>query len=152
MSSAGETAEAENSRRNWVRALLGLGFAGSAATFLYPALKFMMPPAIAGPAVNEVVAGKVDQFAPNTGHIFKFGNKPGILIRTTEGEWRAFSAVCTHLNCTVQYQDDTHQIWCACHNGLFDLNGNVVGGPPPRPLEEYAVNVRGDDVVVSRRA
>ncbi|HEY7616817.1 MAG TPA: Rieske (2Fe-2S) protein, partial [Terriglobales bacterium] len=80
------------------------------------------------------------------------GNKPGILIRTAQDEWRAFSAVCTHLNCTVQFQDETQQIWCACHNGLFDLNGNVVGGPPPRRLDEFAVNLRGDDIVVSRRA
>jgi cytochrome b6-f complex iron-sulfur subunit len=152
MNPAEEPAAADNSRRKWVGVLLGLGFSGSAVSFLYPAVKFMMPPAVAGPAVDEVVVGKADEFAPNTGRIFKFGSKPGILIRTEEGEWRAFSAVCTHLNCTVQYQDDTHLIWCACHNGQYDLNGNVVGGPPPRPLEEFEVNLRGEDVVVSRHA
>jgi Rieske Fe-S protein len=89
---------------------------------------------------------------PNSGRIFKFGNRPGIVILTATGEWRVFSAVCTRLNCTVQYQQDTHQIWCACHNGLFDLNGQVVGGPPPRPLEEFNVNIREDEVVVSRRS
>lgn len=147
-----EQAEASNGRRKWIGVLLGLGFSGSAVSFLYPAIKFMMPPGVAGPAVDEVVVGKADEFAPNTGRIFKFGNKPGILVRTEEGEWRAFSAVCTHLNCTVQFQQDTHQIWCACHNGQFDLNGNIVGGPPPRPLEAFEVNLRGEDVVVSRRA
>ncbi|MEX2303917.1 MAG: Rieske (2Fe-2S) protein [Bryobacterales bacterium] len=152
MDSVDKTAEAGNGRRNWIRILLRLGFTGSAASFLYPAIRFMMPPPVAGPAVDEVVAGTADDFAPNTGHIFKFGNKPGILVRTEEGEWRAFSAVCTHLNCTVQFQEETYQIWCACHNGLFDLNGNVVGGPPPRSLEEFVVNLRGEDVVISRRA
>ena len=57
----------------------------------------------------------------------------------------------THLNCTVQYAGDSHRIWCACHNGFFDLNGRVVEGPPPDPLEEYAVNIRGEDVMVSRK-
>jgi cytochrome b6-f complex iron-sulfur subunit len=147
-----EEPAADNGRRKWIGILLGLGFSGSAGSFLYPAIKFMMPPAVAGPAVDEVVVGKSDEFTPNTGRIFKFGNKPGILIRTEDGEWRAFSAVCTHLNCTVQFQDDTHLIWCACHNGQYDLNGNVVGGPPPRPLEAFEVNLRGEDVVVSRRA
>jgi Rieske Fe-S protein len=147
-----EPAQSGKSRRNWIRVLLGLGFSGSALSFLYPAIRFMMPPAVAGPSVEEVVAGKADEIAPNTGRIFKFGNKPGILVRTEQDEWRAFSAVCTHLNCTVQFQQDTHQIWCACHNGQFDLNGNVVGGPPPRPLEEFEVNLRGGDIVVSRRA
>jgi cytochrome b6-f complex iron-sulfur subunit len=52
----------------------------------------------------------------------------------------------------VQFRDATQQIWCACHNGTYDLNGKVVSGPPPAPLEEYAVKVRGDEVVISRRA
>ena len=139
------------SRRTWVQALLGTGFLASIVSFLYPALRFMMPPEVSGPAIDEVVVGKEGDFAPNSGRIFKFGNRPGILILTATGEWRAFSAVCTHLNCTVQFQQDTHQIWCACHNGLFDLNGRVVGGPPPRPLDEFAVKIREEQVVVSRR-
>ena len=53
---------------------------------------------------------------------------------------------------TVQYQDTSRQIWCACHNGTYDMTGRVVSGPPPKPLEEYAVLVRGEDVVISRRA
>ncbi len=41
-------------------------------------------------------------------------------------------------------------IWCACHNGRYDLTGKNVSGPPPRPLEEFHVNVRGDEIIVSR--
>jgi Rieske Fe-S protein len=52
----------------------------------------------------------------------------------------------------VQYRDEKQEIWCACHNGVYDLNGKNVSGPPPRPLEEYKVNVKGDQLVVSRRA
>jgi Rieske Fe-S protein len=56
----------------------------------------------------------------------------------------------------VQFKSDTSQLWCACHNGTYDLGGNVVSGPPPRGLEEFAVNVRGEgadaEIVVSRRA
>jgi len=67
---------------------------------------------------------------------------------------RAFSAVCTHLECTVQYKADTSQLWCACHNGTYDLGGNVVSGPPPRGLEKFVVNMRGpagdEEIVVSR--
>ena len=81
--------------------------------------------------------------------IVRFGSKPVLLVRLSETEWRALSAVCTHLNCTVQYQEKTHQIWCACHNGFYDLNGKVVSGPPPKPLDEYAVRVRGDEVVIT---
>ena len=78
------------------------------------------------------------------------------MIRSLDGELHAFSAVCTHLECTVQFKADTSQIWCACHNGLYDLAGHVVSGPPPRSLERLAVNVRGEpgneEIVVSRGA
>ena len=77
-------------------------------------------------------AGKIQDFKPNTGKIVKFGSKPALLVRAGENDWKAFSAVCTHLNCTVQFRDATQQIWCACHNGVYDLNGKVVSGPPPR--------------------
>jgi Rieske Fe-S protein len=133
-----------------VKWLLGGGFTASLASFLYPVIRFMNPPAVPEASVNEVVAGKTQEFKPNSGRIVKFGNRPVLLVRSGDAEWKAFSAVCTHLNCTVQYQEQTRQIWCACHNGLYDLNGSVVSGPPPKPLEEYAVRLRGEEVVISR--
>ncbi|MBI1790895.1 MAG: ubiquinol-cytochrome c reductase iron-sulfur subunit [Acidobacteria bacterium] len=139
-------------RRTLVRWLLGGGFSASVVSFLYPAIRFMSPPAVPDAAVNEVSAGRVQDFKPNSGKIVKFGSRPALLIRAGDSEWRAYSAICTHLNCTVQFQESSHQIWCACHNGFYDLNGKVVSGPPPNPLEEYAVRVRGDEVVISRRA
>lgn len=68
----------------------------------------------------------------------------------TDKSLKAFSAVCTHLECTVQYRPDMERIWCACHNGIYDLNGRNVAGPPPRPLDVFKVAVQGDDVVVSK--
>ena len=129
----------------------GGGALASFTSFLYPVIRFLIPPKIAEAAVNEVSAGKVQDLKPNSGKIVNFGNKPALLVRVNETDFKAFSAVCTHLNCTVQYQESTSQIWYACHNGLYDLMGRVVGGPPPRPLDEYAVMVRSDDVVISRR-
>lgn len=139
-------------RRSLIRWLLGGGIAASAASFLYPAIRFMNPPAVPEASVNEVSAGKTGDLKPNAGKIVKFGNKPALLVRVGENEWRAYSAVCTHLNCTVQFQESSRQIWCACHNGLYDLNGKVVSGPPPAPLEQFDVKVRGDEVVIFRRA
>ena len=138
-------------RRTLLRWLLGGGFTASVLSFLYPAVKFMNPPTVPEASTNEVSAGKVQSLKPNSGKIVKFGSRPALLIRVSETEWRAYSAICTHLNCTVQFQDSTRQIWCACHNGFYDLNGKVVSGPPPRPLEEYAVHIRGEDVVITRR-
>ena len=87
-----------------------------------------------------------------SGRIFRFGNKPGILIRTPSGELRAFTAICTHLGCTVQYRQDLQHIWCACHNGHYDLDGVNIAGPPPRPLERYAIRIGGTRIHVSRES
>jgi cytochrome b6-f complex iron-sulfur subunit len=132
--------------------LLGGGAVASLASFLYPVIRFMDPPRVAEAAVSEVAAGKVQDLKPNSGKIVKFGSKPALLIRVNETEWKAFSAVCSHLNCTVQYQESSGQIWCACHNGMYDMSGRVMSGPPPKPLDEFAVFVRGEDIVISRRA
>ena len=80
------------------------------------------------------------------------GSRPGIIVRTAGGELRAFSALCSHLSCIVQYREDISHIWCACHNGHFDTGGRVIEGPPPGPLEEFEVNVRGDEIVVTKGA
>lgn len=137
-------------RRRFLNYLLGTGFGATALAVFYPILKFMTPPEVIEAAQNSVTAGKVSELALNSGKIFKFGNKPGILIRSASGEFKAFSAICTHLDCIVQYQPEKKQIWCACHNGQYDLNGLNVGGPAPRPLEEYVVNTRGEEIVVSK--
>ena len=141
-----------DSRRGLVTWLLGGGITATLVSFLYPVLRFMDPPAVSEAAVNEVSAGKASDLRVNTSKIVKFGNRPALLIRLGDTDWRAFDGICTHLNCTVQYQQSSKQIWCACHNGFYDLQGRVVSGPPPRPLPEYAVRVRGDEVVISKRS
>ena len=139
------------SRREFVRCLLGGGVFALLGTALYPILRYLIPPKGAEASVSSAVAATSGELASNTAKIFRFGNRPGLLIHTAQGDLKAFSAVCTHLNCTVQYDGTAGVIWCACHNGKFDLNGQVISGPPPRPLEQYQVNVRGDDVVVSKQ-
>lgn len=138
-------------RRGFVELLLGGGFLATAAAFLYPVLRYFVPPKTADLGVDSVVAGKVGELKPNSGKIFRFGNRPGLLILTAAGEYRAISAVCTHLSCTVQYRPDMKEVWCACHNGKYGLDGRNISGPPPRPLQAFDVQVRGDEIYVSRR-
>lgn len=137
-------------RRSFLNWFFSTSLGASIVAILYPVLKYLTPPSVGEPATTTVVAGKASGLKNNSAVIFKFGSKPGILVRTPEGELRAFSAICTHLECTVQYKKETSQIWCACHNGTYDLTGKNAGGPPPKPLESYKVNLRGDDVVVSK--
>jgi Rieske Fe-S protein len=93
---------ADAAPRRWINYLLGTGIGATLATILYPTLKFMMPSEVPEAPQLTVVVGKVSDLRPNSGKIFRFGSKPGIVIETPTGEIRAFSAVCTHLACTVQ--------------------------------------------------
>lgn len=137
-------------RRRFLDGLLGASVTALAAAVVYPVLRFVSPPRIPEAASSRVLAGKVPELAQEGWKIFPFGSQPGILIQTAPGEFKAFAATCTHLECTVQFDKPSKRIWCACHNGWYDLNGRNVAGPPPRPLEAYAVQVVGDDIFVSR--
>jgi cytochrome b6-f complex iron-sulfur subunit len=138
-------------RRRMVDWLVGTSLGAFLLSVLYPIARYLVPPASAESSVaNVTLPIKASEVKANTGHIFKFGNRPAILIRTARGELRAYSAICTHLNCTVQYRPDLAHIWCACHDGHYDLNGRNIQGPPPRPLEMFAVSVRNDEIVVRK--
>lgn len=137
-------------RRNFLNYLLGTSAGATAIAILYPIFKFISPPQVTEAIQNSMVACKVNELVANSGKIIKFGAKPVLLIRTEAGELKALSAICTHLDCVVQYQPETKGIWCACHNGRYNLNGQNISGPPPRPLEAFVVNVRGDDIVISK--
>jgi cytochrome b6-f complex iron-sulfur subunit len=138
-------------RRRFLEFLLGGGIFASIASVVYPVWRYLIPPPVTDLGGDEVVASKVGDLKPKGSKIFRFGNRPALLLMTAEGEYLALSAVCTHLSCTVQYRNDLQQIWCACHNGLYDLAGRNISGPPPRPLESYQVHVRGDEIVVTRK-
>lgn len=137
-------------RRNFLKIIFrGIIFAFSIAIF-YPIGRYLIPPKIAEPVPSNVIAGKINELPINSGKIFRFGRKPAILINTPNSKIKAFSATCTHLDCTVQYREDLNHIWCACHNGHYDLNGRNIKGPPPKPLEEYSVRIVDDNIYVSR--
>ena len=139
-------------RRQVADYLLGVGLAALAGTVLYPLLRYLIPPKVKEVAAGSIIAAKVGELPPSSGKIFLFGGKPAILVHTSQGTYKAFTAVCTHLACTVQYRPDFGHIWCACHDGHYDLNGQVLAGPPPRPLAEFGVTVKGNDIVVTRAA
>jgi cytochrome b6-f complex iron-sulfur subunit len=136
------------------RDVLDLAIAGTTVllggTTVYPIARYLDAPTPTDAAAMEVVVGKAGEVAPGTAAAFKFGSKPGLLACGENGKMRAFLAICPHLSCVVQFRADIGHIWCACHNGHFDLTGRNIDGPPPAPLEELTVELRGDDIVVRR--
>ena len=151
MNSPEQSLPEQPERRNFLKMILTSGLVALAGSILYPIFTYLKPPKQGEVEVTSVSAGKLSEIEKDSGKIVKFGTKPVILIRTANNELRALSATCTHLDCTVQYRKDMGLIWCACHNGKYDLNGRNVSGPPPRPLDEYRVVVQGEEVLISKK-
>ena len=87
--------------------------------------------------------------APNSSLNFNYPTErdSAILIRTSDGAYRAYGQKCTHLSCPVYYSRDHQRLECPCHEGAFDAaTGNVLYGPPPRALDAIAVEMRGGQV------
>jgi cytochrome b6-f complex iron-sulfur subunit len=138
-------------RRNVLNWFLSTTVGAFVLSVVYPVSRYLIPPDIPESATAGVTLPfTTNDVKINSGRLFKFGSRPGLLVRTESGEFRAFLAICTHLNCTVQYRDDIGHIWCACHNGHYDLNGRNIAGPPPRPLETLVVNVQGNQITVRK--
>jgi Rieske Fe-S protein len=138
-------------RRSWASWLLGTSLGATLFSFLYPVLAYLVPPESSEPSLSEFELDlKAADVAPASGRIVPIGGKPVLLLKNAAGELSALTATCTHLDCTVQYRADRSDIWCACHNGTYDLKGRNVSGPPPRPLTPLEVYVRGEKIVVKR--
>lgn len=158
-SSTGRNDSPDRRRRRLVNWLAGGSAAAFAASVFYPVARYLSPPRIPEAATDRIEAGRIDdpELAEKGYKIVRFGAEPVILVRTAQGDYRAFAATCTHLDCIVEFRPDRQLLWCNCHDGRFDLTGRNVGGPPPRPLERYQVHVvagRGDqpDSLVVERA
>lgn len=142
------------SRQTFLRVAMGGVGAVYAAGVAYPLYRYVASPvekAAKEAAVTEVMLKDAQKLAPGSALMFKFGSKPSMLIHHDDGTWTALTAVCTHLGCTVHYEEDKKRIHCACHGGVYDpKTGGNVSGPPPKPLRRYEVRVTDTAVIVSR--
>jgi len=136
------------------RAVLDL-FAGAlvvatAAAAAGAALGFAAPPPGRREDVSEIEAASLAELKAKGVVRFRFGREPCILVHA-DGQVRALSLVCTHLGCLVEWNAERRQLTCPCHRAAFGLEGDVIEGPPPRPLPTFNVSVVGDRVLVRRR-
>lgn len=130
-------------RRSLVNWWLAISGSALVAAIVYPLARFVIPPDVPEAPTSEVDAGAANdpEFLQEQFKIIRFGADPVIVLRVAEKDFRAFSAVCTHLDCIVDFRQDKQLIWCWCHNGIYDLNGKNIGGPPPRPLPPFRVRL-----------
>jgi cytochrome b6-f complex iron-sulfur subunit len=136
------------SRRSVLDVLLGAGLVGWIASIVYPVLRYLRPIAAQeGNGPRRLTPEEVTRLGRERSLILQHGPTRLLLFEDDGQRVRALEARCTHEGCTVQYVPADSVVWCACHNGRFDLDGRVLSGPPPRPLRRWVAQREGDGAV-----
>ena len=137
------------SRRSLLDFLLGAGVLGWLASIAYPVLRYLKPISPqTGAAPLRLTREETGKLEKERSLILRSGSTRVLVFEDAEQRLRAVEARCTHEGCTVQYVPGDSNIWCACHNGRFDLEGRVISGPPQRPLARWTAQRETDGSVV----
>ncbi len=141
------------SRRSLLNWLLGGAIVSLVVATLYPIARYLYPSKVKASPADWLEVASLPEISIGGGKLVKYGREPVWVIQPSAGDYRALSAVCTHLGCIVRWSPDypeghRGQFYCYCHAGVFDSLGNVLSGPPPRPLPSYQVRVSGEKVYV----
>ena len=138
------------SRRGFITGFICAGLGVLSVYIAAPVMKFLFhKKRMPLPKAVTILRTDIDRMGLNTACYFKYGYLPALLLKTENGEIRAFSAKCTHLDCTVQYQPGSKKFFCACHDGYFNDKGINISGPPPAPLAVFNIKEQGDTIIVS---
>lgn len=127
----------------WSLALLGTT---TLASLVYPLYRFLVPPRseeLRKPlaiAKREIPLGEAKEVV--------FNNVPAVVLNRPGTGLIALSRVCTHLGCLVLYDKENKRLLCPCHAGVYDLEGNVLSGPPPKPLGKLPLRVEGETILI----
>jgi cytochrome b6-f complex iron-sulfur subunit len=133
-------------RRSFLKLLASLLGATAVGAFAYPLVRFLLP--VESAARFKSLKVPESQVPLGGFKDLLIGGTPAIIVHTKEKGFVALSRVCTHLGCLVKYHPEKQEFICPCHAGTFDLDGNVISGPPPRPLPKYSVKVVGTNLVI----
>jgi cytochrome b6-f complex iron-sulfur subunit len=143
--------EAYLARRRFLCGMLCGGATAMGAGVLVPLVQYAGN-LHATPPPEFVTLEKADyQLSPGKGKFILYGHIPVLLLQPSDSAspLRVFVASCTHLNCTVSYEEDRRAIYCACHEGVYDLAGRVVSGPPPGPLRQLFTKVSNGKLILA---
>lgn len=133
-------------RRDFLRSVFRVLSFGAVASFLYPAVKFLYPRSAS--ARYSKLRVKKDTIPAGTAYKTRFNNKQIIILHDPAKGYIALSRVCTHLGCLVDYDRSVNRLICPCHGANFTVDGRVISGPPPKPLERLPLVVKGKWIVV----
>jgi cytochrome b6-f complex iron-sulfur subunit len=127
------------------KVLAGLGLT-ALASILYPMFRYFGPVA-GGDLAKKLVVAKSEVPAGEAKDVIIAG-APAMIINRPQKGYIVLSKVCTHLGCLVEFEKAKNRLLCPCHAGIYDLDGNVVSGPPPKPLPHIALRIEGENLVI----
>jgi len=133
-------------RRNFLKWLLAILSTVAVSSFVYPLLRFLAPAGSEAKA-KELILPKADVPVGSAKNIV-FNNAPAIILNNKDKGYIALSKVCTHLGCIIEYSPEKNSLVCPCLAGIYDLDGNVRSGPPPKSLTRIPVKVEGENIVI----
>jgi cytochrome b6-f complex iron-sulfur subunit len=134
-------------RRGFLKILLA--FLGSITflSFAYTFLKYLISLPAKSAELKTLTIHKSDVPSGEAKNII-FHNAPAVIINRPDKGYFAFSRICTHLGCLVEYSKSNLRFICPCHAGVYDLDGNVVSGPPPKPLTAIPLKIEGETIII----
>lgn len=149
------------SRNGFVKITVGALGAVITGVIGVPAVAYLLSPALKNQSLDAwVLLGSLDTYPVGEPVLFTFTrtkvngwektvNSYGVYVyRKNESEVIVFSNICTHLACRVTFQEGTREYDCPCHNAQFDIEGNVIGGPPPRPMDQYQTKIEDGNLSI----
>jgi len=141
-------------RKRILRLLFGGALVAAIGSAVKPVWDFFHPagPPPPIPPGSKIVAGEVGKIPPGSAKSFFFVTRPAMVIHSKDGQWHALDAVCSHRHCTVGFRPADESIVCPCHGGRYELSGHCISGPPKEPLGQLDVEIRGERVIVTKRA
>jgi cytochrome b6-f complex iron-sulfur subunit len=133
-------------RRTALKALLSFLGATTLLSFAYPLARFFVPSEDETGAKGLTLSKA--EILPGEAKDVVLNSTPVVIINRPGKGFIALSKVCTHLGCLVNYDRGEKRLICPCHAGIYDLDGNVVSGPPPKPLPRIPLRIEGEDIVI----
>lgn len=145
--------EPKLSRRGFLITVRGFLAAVGVTALLSPVIAFFWPAKLEETPSDPVLVGDSGSIAPGEAKTVRFGRHPAIVINTPEKGLVAYSAVCTHFACLVAWNPEAQVLACPCHDGFFDpLDGSVISGPPPTPLESIPIKIMDGTIFIGGEA
>jgi cytochrome b6-f complex iron-sulfur subunit len=134
-------------RRRFLKIILAFLGTITFFSFAYSLVKFLASIPSARASDKRLVINKIDIPSGEARNLI-YGNIPIIIINRPEKGFIAFSKVCTHLGCLVDYNEKKQLFLCPCHAGVFDIEGNVISGPPPKAMTVIPLRIEGGNIII----